>query len=510
MRLSLGAAKPIRRASGADGRARPQRAARDRRVRSPGRKRRAGRAWHASPRRASTRSWRPPTCSRSSASTRSCARPAPTTPASARSTRRRRRRSRSIRSRSCTTASAAARAATCSASCRRRRTSTSPAPSSSSPTATASRSRYEERRPARRRRPPAHRPSAQAARAGLRLLRARALGGAGGRGRPRLPRARAASATRSAGSSAWATRSATGASCATRPSPRASPSSELLDAGLVVPGKQRARLRPLPRPPHVPAGRRARPRARLRRAHAGRRQTQVPQLARDAALPQERGALRPRQGQGERRARRSRLSSSRATPTCSRSCRPGSRNVVASMGTALTEQQLAACARYTRNLYLCFDADAAGLGAMSRALGLAQQARRHACTSCACRRVSIRPTTSFRARPATISTRLPLARRRCYNSRSAPCSPHTTWRSPMNARGPSPCSRRCLAEAASPLERDEEVRYVADELGLSQESMRYLLKGGAAMAGARGAAGGAGRRRRGRGRLGRRCGAPAC
>ena len=46
----------------------------------------------------------------------------------------------------------------------------------------------------------------------------------------------------------------------------------------------------------------------------------------------------------------------------------GVANVVASMGTALTEQQLARIARVTRNLYLCFDADAAGIGAMQRAL----------------------------------------------------------------------------------------------------------------------------------------------
>ena len=37
---------------------------------------------------------------------------------------------------------------------------------------------------------------------------------------------------------------------------------ELLDAGLVVPGQQRAAVRPLPRPPHVPARRRPRAHAR--------------------------------------------------------------------------------------------------------------------------------------------------------------------------------------------------------------------------------------------------------
>ena len=51
----------------------------------------------------------------------------------------------------------------------------------------------------------------------------------------------------------------------------------------------------------------------------------------------------------------------------------GVANVVASMGTALTEQQLSAWRGYTRNIYLCFDADAAGMGAMSRALVLARR-----------------------------------------------------------------------------------------------------------------------------------------
>jgi len=48
----------------------------------------------------------------------------------------------------------------------------------------------------------------------------------------------------------------------------------------------------------------------------------------------------------------------------------GVRNVVASMGTALTEEQLKRMVRLTRNLYLCFDADAAGQGAMTRALSV--------------------------------------------------------------------------------------------------------------------------------------------
>ena len=45
--------------------------------------------------------------------------------------------------------------------------------------------------------------------------------------------------------------------------------------------------------------------------------------------------------------------------------------VVASMGTALTEQQLKELSRLTRRLYLCFDADAAGEAATLRGMELA-------------------------------------------------------------------------------------------------------------------------------------------
>ena len=46
----------------------------------------------------------------------------------------------------------------------------------------------------------------------------------------------------------------------------------------------------------------------------------------------------------------------------------GYRNVVASMGTAITESQLALLKRYSKNVVLALDADAAGQAAMTRAL----------------------------------------------------------------------------------------------------------------------------------------------
>ena len=76
---------------------------------------------------------------------------------------------------------------------------------------------------------------------------------------------------------------------------------ELVEAGLAIPGKRgepydrfRGRIMfPLADDRGRTLG--------LRGAHDGRREAQVPQLAGDAAVPQERGALRARQGAGFRR-----------------------------------------------------------------------------------------------------------------------------------------------------------------------------------------------------------------
>src|SRR4051794_20367400 len=66
-------------------------------------------------------------------------------------------------------------------------------------------------------------------------------------------------------------------------------------------------LRPLPRADHVPAVRRARPRARLRRAGAARGSApQVPQHLRRRALPQGPARVRRRPRSGRRRPRRPR------------------------------------------------------------------------------------------------------------------------------------------------------------------------------------------------------------
>jgi DNA primase len=164
--------------------------------------------------------------------------------------------------------------------------------------------------------------------------------------------------------------------------------------------------------------------------------------------------------------------------------------VVASMGTAVTEEQLTALKRYTANVYLCFDADAAGLGAMSRALGLARRLDlvlhvvripegldpadyvRAGHGGEEFRRLAARAQTLLQFHVRTVLSAHDLAK------------PEERTRALALLRG-------VLAQAASPLERDEEVRFVADSLRLSPESVRHLLSGFAA-GGAPGAGSGAG------------------
>ena len=154
----------------------------------------------------------------------------------------------------------------------------------------------------------------------------------------------------------------------------------------------------------------------------------------------------------------------------------GVRNVVASMGTALTEEQLKRLVRLTRNLFLCFDADAAGLGRhepRSRA--------RPAAWASTLRVVRVPDgldPADFMLSAGTTprpSGPLPPKRRRCYNSRIRTVLSSHDLATPEVARERSPCLRGVLAQAASPLERDEEVRYVADRLQLTEENVRFLL-----------------------------------
>jgi len=154
----------------------------------------------------------------------------------------------------------------------------------------------------------------------------------------------------------------------------------------------------------------------------------------------------------------------------------GVHNVVASMGTALTEQQLKRLSRLTKNLYLCFDADAAGIGAMKRALTLG----RRMSLSLHVVRVpdgfdpadyvlSGAGGDGFRRLAAEAQTLLQ------FHVRLA-LATHDLDKPDGRARAFAQLEG-VLSEAATPIERDEELRYIADRLQLSDESVRYLLSG---------------------------------
>ena len=165
----------------------------------------------------------------------------------------------------------------------------------------------------------------------------------------------------------------------------------------------------------------------------------------------------------------------------------GVANVVASMGTALTEEQLKRMVRHTRNLYLCFDADAAGLGAMNRALELGH---RLGITMRVVRVPDGLDPADYVAAGHDADDFLALAKRAetllQFQVRTV-LSSHdlSTVDGRMRAFA---VLRGILAQAASPLERDEEVRSVADRLQLSEENVRFLLSDDAASAGSRRAA----------------------
>ena len=176
----------------------------------------------------------------------------------------------------------------------------------------------------------------------------------------------------------------------------------------------------------------------------------------------------------------------------------GVENVVASMGTAFTEAQLKRMARLTRNLFICFDADAAGLGAMQRALELARR------LGIAMRVVRVpegldpadyvlggHDGDAFRELAVQAETLLQFRVRSVLSAHDL-----TSFDGRMRAFAQL---RGVLDEAAGPLERDEEVRAVADRLQLSEDNVRVLLSGAAGEgAGREAAAGqvGAGVRRR--------------
>jgi len=164
----------------------------------------------------------------------------------------------------------------------------------------------------------------------------------------------------------------------------------------------------------------------------------------------------------------------------------GVENVVASMGTAVTEQQLKRLSRLSRDLFLCFDADAAGVGAMSRALSLARRlglslhvVRMPEGLDPADYVLSGVGADGFRELAARSETLLQFHVRLVLEGNDL-TRPDGRAQAFAQLKG-------VLAEAVTPIERDEELRTIADRLRLSDESVRYLLS---AVVAPRGAAAG--------------------
>lgn len=154
----------------------------------------------------------------------------------------------------------------------------------------------------------------------------------------------------------------------------------------------------------------------------------------------------------------------------------GIRNVVASMGTALTEAQVALMMRFTHNVTFMFDADRAGAQAALRSGVLA-------------RGLSLRPMVAVLPPgqdPADLAViggatavaqvakrKVSLLRYELEQALAAGDSSTAEGRVRLFDE-----VRRILAQASSLMEREEEIRFVADRLRLGDESVALLLREG--------------------------------
>lgn len=153
----------------------------------------------------------------------------------------------------------------------------------------------------------------------------------------------------------------------------------------------------------------------------------------------------------------------------------GIANAVASMGTALTEQQLKEISRFTRNIYLSFDADAAGQAAMLRALELAKKMNLNVKViripdgrDPADMLLSGKEKESFLELAASAPGLLEYQVQTALGSFDLGSSQGKL--EAFKALGP------ILAGASNSIEREEQLRIVADRLRLSHENMAYLME----------------------------------
>ena len=145
----------------------------------------------------------------------------------------------------------------------------------------------------------------------------------------------------------------------------------------------------------------------------------------------------------------------------------GIENAVASMGTALTEQQVKQLRQSCSTVFLAFDADAAGEEASIRGMELAQAAG-----------LTVRVVTLPRGRdPADVALASPDEMRQALDAAET----YLTYRVRRALETAGSRDERyqrvrvVLASAPASLERDEQVRLVSDRLGLTPDLAAALL-----------------------------------
>ncbi|MHB8869362.1 MAG: DNA primase [Thermoleophilia bacterium] len=167
----------------------------------------------------------------------------------------------------------------------------------------------------------------------------------------------------------------------------------------------------------------------------------------------------------------------------------GVRHVVASMGTALTDAQIALLSRFTRNVHFMFDADRAGTEAALRSGELARARSLQAMVvplPGGKDPADVAREGGVEAVDRLIAQRVSLLRFELTRALDVADTASADGR--VRA---FEVVRAILARASSPKEREEEVRLVADRLRLSPDNVDLLLRAPREVAASTGAQGGA-------------------
>lgn len=152
----------------------------------------------------------------------------------------------------------------------------------------------------------------------------------------------------------------------------------------------------------------------------------------------------------------------------------GVKNVVASMGTALTENQISLISRFTRNVDFMFDADRAGIEAVVRS---GQMARARSLQAMVVPPPPGKDPAEVAREGGEAAVRRLLANRVSFLRFELTRALDTADTASAAGRVRAfEVVREILSRASSPKEREEEVRTVADRLRLSPENVDLLLR----------------------------------